>query len=51
MQKEEKIKISAIINTFNCEKTLCDTLESLKDLDEIVLIDFHSTDDTIEIAK
>ncbi len=51
MQKEEKIKISAIINTFNCESTICDTLESLKDLDEIVLIDFHSTDDTIEIAK
>lgn len=51
MSKEEKIKISAIVNTFNCEKTLCDTLESLKDLDEVILIDFHSTDDTIEIAK
>lgn len=48
---EEKIKISAIINTKNNENRLCETLESIKDFDEIILIDEHSTDDTVEIAK
>jgi len=48
---EEKIKISAIINTKNNEDKLCETLESIKDLDEIIVIDEHSTDDTVEIAK
>ena len=48
---EEKIKVSAIINTKNNEEKLCETLESIKDFDEIIVIDEHSTDDTIEIAK
>ena len=48
---EEKIKISAIINTKNSEEKLCETLESIKDFDEIILIDEHSNDDTVEIAK
>ena len=48
---EEKIKISAIINTKNNENRLCETLESIKDFDEIILIDEHSSDDTVEIAK
>ena len=48
---EEKIKISAIIKTKNNENTLCETLESVKDLDEIIVLDEHSSDDTVEIAK
>ena len=49
--KEEKIKISAIIKTDNCEDTICDTLESIKNFDEIIVVDLHSCDDTIQIAK
>lgn len=48
---EEKIKISAILKTKNNEEKLCETLESIKDFDEIIILDEHSTDDTIEIAK
>lgn len=48
---EEKIKVSAILKTKNNEEKLCETLESIKDFDEIIIIDEHSTDDTVEIAK
>jgi len=48
---EEKIKISAILKTKNNEEKLCETLESIKDFDEIIILDEHSTDDTVEIAK
>ena len=34
--KEQNTKITAIIKTHNCENTLCDVLESIKDLDEII---------------
>ena len=49
--EENNLKITAIIKTQNCENTICDTLESIKELDEIIILDEHSTDDTIEIAK
>ena len=49
--QEQNYKITAIIKTCNCEDTLCDALESLRDLDEIIIIDEHSNDDTVEIAK
>ena len=48
---EEKIKLSVIIKTKNAENSICNTLESIKDFDEIIIIDEHSADDTIEIAK
>lgn len=48
---EEKIKLTAIIKTKNCEDKFCDTLESIKEFDEIIVIDEHSNDDTVEIAK
>ena len=48
---EEKIKISAIIKTKNNENKICETLESIKDFDEIIVIDEHSSDDTVEISK
>lgn len=49
--KKEKINASIIIATNNSQDTLCNTLEGLKDFDEIIVVDTHSTDDTIEIAK
>lgn len=49
--EEKDLKITAIIKTHNCEDYLCDTLEAIKELDEIIIVDEHSTDDTIEIAK
>lgn len=49
--QDEKVKISAIIKTRNSENTICTTLESIRDIDEIILIDEHSSDDTVEIAK
>lgn len=44
-------KITTIIKTHNSEKTLCEVIEAIKDLSEIIIVDCHSTDDTIEIAK
>ena len=49
--EENNLKITAIIKTKNAEDTICETLESIKELDEIIIVDEHSTDDTIEIAK
>lgn len=46
-----KNTIAAIIKTANSEKYLCNTLESIKELDEVFIIDENSTDDTIAIAK
>ena len=44
--------ISAVINTYNEAEKLPACLESLKDwIDEIVVVDMGSTDQTLEIAK
>ena len=48
---KDNLKFSTIIKTCNSEKTLCEVIEAIKDVTEIILVDFHSTDDTIEIAK
>lgn len=52
---KEKIKISVIIPTFNSEKTVKKTLESLcmQDLEgvEIIIIDGQSRDKTLEISE
>ena len=50
MQKDDKT-ISIIIKTSNSDKTITDTLESVRDFGEIIAIDNHSSDDTIEILK
>ena len=44
-------KLSVLIPTFNCEKSIRNTLESVKWADEIVVIDSFSTDNTILIVK
>ncbi len=46
-----KISCSVEILTFNNSSTLRRCLESVKDFDEIIIIDGGSTDDTIDIAK
>lgn len=44
------MKISVVINTYNAEKFLDRVLQSVKDFDEIVICDMHSTDKTLDIA-
>ena len=43
-------KLSILLPTFNCEKSIRDTLDSIKWADEIVVVDSFSTDDTLKIA-
>ncbi|MEA1981791.1 MAG: glycosyltransferase family 2 protein [candidate division Zixibacteria bacterium] len=45
------MKISAVIITKNEEKNITRCLESLKWVDEIIVVDSESTDKTVEIAK
>jgi glycosyltransferase involved in cell wall biosynthesis len=44
-------KLSVVVITKNAEKKLRDCLESVKWADEIVIVDGHSTDDTVKIAS
>lgn len=46
----ENIRISAVVNTRNAALYLAETLESLRDFDEILVCDMESVDDTVEIA-
>lgn len=48
MRKE---KISVYIVTYNGEKTIKESLESVKFADEIILVDTYSTDNTIKICR
>ena len=45
------IKISILLPTYNCEKTIEQTLGSIKWADEILVIDSFSNDSTFDIAK
>lgn len=46
------MKISAVINTISGEeKYIVDCLKSLKWVDEIVIVDMHSSDNTVKLAK
>jgi glycosyltransferase involved in cell wall biosynthesis len=44
-------KITALIPTFNEEKNIRDCIQSVKWADEIFIVDSHSTDRTLEIAR
>lgn len=44
-------KLSVIIITYNEENNIKDCLESVKWSDEIIVVDSHSNDKTVEIAK
>lgn len=49
---KNQVKLSALMITKNAEETLEQSLSSLKDFaDEIIIVDSVSTDNTIEIAK
>lgn len=48
--KNETLKISAYLITFNEENHLDEVLSSIKGVDEIVIVDSGSTDKTLEIA-
>jgi len=51
-QLSEKLPLSVAIITYNEEEDLPKTLESVKDIaSEIIIVDSHSTDKTVEIAK
>lgn len=46
------MKVSVVVNTYNEEKNLARCLESVHQLaDEIVVVDMHSDDKTVDIAK
>jgi glycosyltransferase involved in cell wall biosynthesis len=47
----EKIRVSVAIITKNEEKNIGDALESVKDFDEIVVVDSFSTDNTVSICR
>lgn len=43
--------LTTIIKTHNCEDSISEVLESVKDLGEIFVVDQHSTDDTVLLAE
>ena len=45
------IKISILLPIYNCEKTIEQTLESIKWADEILVVDSYSNDSTLDIVK
>ena len=45
------MKISVIINTFNEETNIENCLKTVKWADEIIVVDMHSDDKTVEIAR
>lgn len=46
------MKITAVVNTYNEEQNISHCLKSARQLaDKIVVVDMHSTDQTVEIAK
>ena len=45
------MKITGIVITHNEEKNIMDCLESIKWIDEILIVDSHSNDNTIQLAK
>lgn len=46
-----KMEVSVLINTLNEEKNIKNCLESVKWADEIIIVDMHSEDRTVEIAR
>jgi glycosyltransferase involved in cell wall biosynthesis len=48
---EKKLAISVVIITRNVAHNLVDCLESVKWADEVVVVDNHSADNTLDIAK
>ena len=51
LSREEKVKISVVIITYNESRIIRHTLSRLWWCDEIVIVDSHSTDDTVAICR
>ena len=51
MNMESKIPISAVVVVKDAEKNIADCLESVKWMDEIVVVDDYSSDRTVGIAS
>lgn len=51
LNKAITVKISVVIQTYNCDLYLERVLQSVKAFDEIVICDMFSTDRTLEIAR
>lgn len=54
--EKKPLNISFVIPAFNCEKTICESIESIlqtnfNDGDEIVIVDDKSTDGTLNLLK
>ncbi len=47
----KRSNISVLINTYNEEKNIRNCLETVKWVNEIIIVDMHSEDRTVEIAK
>ena len=45
------MKISIVINTYNAERYLEKSIQSVTEFDEIVICDMESTDSTLDIAR
>jgi glycosyltransferase involved in cell wall biosynthesis len=43
--------ISVLLPTYNCAKSIRDTLESIKWADEILVVDSYSTDSTLDVCR
>ena len=48
---EKKLPVTAIIPTFNEAENILEVIDNLNFVDEIIIIDSYSTDNTIELAK
>ncbi len=49
--RESKYKISAIIPTYNEAHNIVEVLKTVDFCDEVILVDSHSTDDTVTLAQ
>ena len=43
--------ITALVPTYNCEETIRETLESVKWVDRVLVVDSYSTDKTLDICR
>ena len=50
MLMENRPRISAVVHTYNEEDNIRGCLETVKWVDEIVIVDMHSDDGTVEPA-
>ncbi len=49
-EMSDKVRISAVVQTYNAEKHLEKCLKALEPFDEILVVDMESTDATRDIA-